>query len=103
MIVLKHDDVIKKSRNLDYYYYFGFFCHTRIYLRDMEKNNIKQCQIQKGKRLSLDVVNLALYDSLETRSIGAFEYIELKQNQFSQRGREDCVKCPYMKKNNNGY
>ena len=102
MIVLKHDDVIKKSRNLAYYY-FGFFCHTRIYLRDMEKDNIKYYQIQKGKRLSLDVVNLALYDSLETRSIGGFEYIELKQNQFSQTGREDCVKYPYLKKNNNGY
>ena len=102
MIVLKHDDVIKKSRNLAYYY-FGFSCHTRIYLRDMEKDNIKYYQIQKGKRLSLDVVNLALYDSLETRSIGGFEYIELKQNQFSQRGRGDCVKYPYLKKNNNGY
>ena len=44
----------------------------------MEKDNIKYYQIQKGKRLSLDVVNLALYDSLETRSIGGFEYIELK-------------------------
>ena len=46
-------------------------------------------QMEKGNRLSHEVINLASSLLWEKRKIGGFEDTELEWNQFSQRRRKD--------------
>ena len=60
-------------------------------------------QIEKGSRLSHEVINLASSLLWEKRNIGRFEDTGLEWNQFSQRRGEDLGKFYLSKKRNIGY